>query len=287
MTAALTLITPAEPSYLPPFILDVPSGSVAGRSRQADLHLEHPTVSRRHARFRLETVDGEPLLWVEDLGSRNGTFVNGSRVDTAYVAPGDRVHLGDVVLRFDLYDPGEIAGLFEMASRLERAGTDHLTGLATRAKLAERGPSVVASARERGLDLAGLMIDLDHFKRLNDTFGHAAGDAVLRAVGQAVRAIAGPDDLAARYGGEEIALLVVGRDPDGAREVAELLRARIACVRFEGPLEGMRVSASMGLATLEPSEGLDALLARADAALYQAKALGRDRLIVAPSPRPR
>jgi eukaryotic-like serine/threonine-protein kinase len=159
----------------------------------------------------------------------------------------------------------------------ELATTDGLTSVANRRHFMELAGQKLAAAQRHGLALAALMLDLDHFKQVNDTYGHATGDQVIRAVAQRLAAMIRQDDLLGRYGGEEFALLV--HDAAGVAELAERLRAAVATDPIptdDGPLP---VTVSIGVATLEASDtAADAILARADAALYQAKRAGRNRV---------
>ena len=166
-----------------------------------------------------------------------------------------------------------------------QALTDALTGLPNRRALQERLAGLLAD----GEPLVFGLLDVDHFKRINDTWSHEAGDTVLRAVGQAVRAALGgsgrrrQDPFVARWGGEEFALLWPRRSPEEARASAERVRAAIAALAFDPPLEGVRVTASIGLA-VGAATGLggvsaDTLLRQADERVYAAKAAGRDRVM--------
>ncbi len=159
---------------------------------------------------------------------------------------------------------------------------DPLTGLPNRTGFAEAAGAALAAVARDGRPVAGAMLDIDHFKAINDGWGHGAGDAVLRDVATAMRGVLRPGDVLARVGGEEFALLLLGVDAEGARPLLERLRAAAAMVPHPGAPE-RRVTLSGGLA---PVEGLDLAalesgLRAADAALYDAKAAGRNRVVVA------
>ena len=177
---------------------------------------------------------------------------------------------------------------------------DALTGLHNRRHLDAALPLALQSARARRLPVSVLMVDLDHFKRINDQHGHLAGDAVLRRVADLLRTSARVSDITGRWGGEEFLLVLPGMDRTAARQRAEQLREAIAALRIkvepaEGPADAAPVSlsltASLGIATwaadadavagIEDSRSGDALIAAADAALYAAKAGGRNRVEVA------
>jgi diguanylate cyclase (GGDEF)-like protein len=138
----------------------------------------------------------------------------------------------------------------------------------------------------RGISTLSLfLIDLDHFKEINDTHGHEAGDSVLREVAGAVRASVRSYDHCARWGGEEILVAAPGIGREGAGALAEKLRSVIAAVAVPSPAaEVLRVTCSVGACVVEPGESLDSSLARADRALYRAKAEGRNRWVLAEQP---
>ena len=168
-------------------------------------------------------------------------------------------------------------------ARLEqRATTDPLTGLLNRRALVERLTTEMERALRYDTSVSLLLVDLDHFKHVNDTYGHLAGDGVLRAVSELLTEEARSSDLVARYGGEEFLVVLPETDDAGAAVLAERMRERVAGHLFrawesDGPL---RVTASIGLATFPAAriESVEDLFARADAALYRAKAEGRDRV---------
>jgi diguanylate cyclase (GGDEF)-like protein len=190
-------------------------------------------------------------------------------------------------------------GIFLLRRRVQRlliatqtlSQLDPLTGLYNRRFLVEQAPRMWRQARRDGTRVAAMVLDLDHFKRLNDAHGHAAGDAVLHAVAGSLTATVRPTDVLARLGGEEIVVLGLVADPDEAGPLAERLRAAVAVSRTA---HGHAVTASIGIALTRPSDGDDAitglwrLIDRADAAMYEAKQAGRNRVVAmwAPPTRP-
>ncbi|MFM2043337.1 MAG: hypothetical protein RLY86_1913 [Pseudomonadota bacterium] len=162
------------------------------------------------------------------------------------------------------------------------ATTDTLTGCANRRHFLERAEETVALAGRHGMPLSLAMLDLDEFKRVNDTFGHPGGDAILAMTGRILSAHMRTTDLIGRMGGEEFALLMPHTGLDGAGALAERLRMAVAeaCAVVDGV--SIRVTASLGVAELRPGDCFDDLFARADAALYAAKDQGRNRVITAP-----
>jgi diguanylate cyclase (GGDEF)-like protein len=164
----------------------------------------------------------------------------------------------------------------------EQATTDALTGLANRRTILETLGRELERSRRAGTPCAVVFVDLDHFKRINDTHGHAAGDAVLRQAATTMRCTLRPYDLLGRYGGEEFVAVLPGCDVAGARAAAERLRAAVAAApTLVGEL-ALRVTCSIGVAGGGAARGADRdrLLSAADAALYRAKQSGRDRVMV-------
>ncbi len=167
---------------------------------------------------------------------------------------------------------------------------DPLTGLPNRRHLVEQAPRTWRQARREGLRVAAMVVDLDHFKQVNDVHGHAVGDAVLQSVARALADTVRPSDVLARLGGEELVVLGIVGDPGEAGRLAERLRLAVAGARTE---DGHAVTASIGIALTRPVDGEDAaaalwwLVDRADAAMYAAKQGGRDRVAGFSPPRPR
>jgi diguanylate cyclase (GGDEF)-like protein len=189
-------------------------------------------------------------------------------------------------------------GVFILRRRVQRlllatrtlSHLDPLTGLFNRRYLVEQAPRMWRQARRDGTRVAAMVLDLDHFKRLNDAHGHAAGDAVLRAVAGSLTATVRPADVLARTGGEELVVLGLVGDPAEAGRLAERLREAVAHSRTD---DGHAVTASVGIALTRPVDGEDAadalwrLVDRADAAMYEAKQQGRDRVAAMWVPRAR
>ncbi len=163
------------------------------------------------------------------------------------------------------------------------ARTDSLTGLANRRALDAAVVRAISRARRDAAVCAVLFIDIDHFKDINDTLGHAVGDAVLKRVGRGLRDRLRRGDLLARYGGEEFVALLSDTDLDAALRVAETLRRRIATLDFDALTAGLPVRVSIGVAQLSSDRmSATSLVSAADAAMYEAKRQGRNRVCVAP-----
>jgi diguanylate cyclase (GGDEF)-like protein len=207
-----------------------------------------------------------------------GALVCGSR-RRGGIPPAARADLG--MLALQSAEALVRSRLFEQAEKL--ATTDGLTGLLNRRSLDAELRARFAEAARYGRSLSFVLLDVDHFKKVNDVHGHPAGDAVLRGVAAVVAAQARDTDRAARYGGEEMALLLPETDPKGARAIAERLRAAIANAAHETESGSLQVTVSLGVSSI-PSAGVETpeqLLEAADKALYRAKQGGRNRVELA------
>ncbi len=164
---------------------------------------------------------------------------------------------------------------------MEAAKRDALTGLYTRRYITERLPGLISSHRRNRVPLSIALLDLDHFKKVNDTYGHVQGDGVLFAVAEAVRSCIRGADIAVRYGGEEFAVVLPGASTEVAARVGERIRKAIADLRFPETRPPIEPTVSIGVATLVFEEEVEDWFERADQALYAAKAAGRDCVQIA------
>jgi diguanylate cyclase (GGDEF)-like protein len=251
---------------------------VLGRGTEATLRLDEPSVSRVHARITCSRVGRSYVL--EDLGSTNGTFVGGRRIRRTALASGDRVQVGrECVFRFAVIDEAEES----LQRRLyESSMKDTLTSLANRRALFDRLASELLHARREERALSVLVVDIDRFKSINDTFGHQAGDQVIQAIAMRGAQVIRAGDLFARYGGEEFAVIARDADKREAVALAERLRRAISGMQVEVGGGSVAVTVSIGVAGRTEAPGNTdpfALFERADARLYIAKITGRDRVI--------
>lgn len=256
----------------------LPYGStLIGRSRKADLFLDDEGISRTHAEVILHS-DGRAE--VRDCGSTNGTWLGADRLSDkpTPLSEGDKIRLSnDVVLRYDLQDrieQGVLQHLYDAAVR------DGLTGAYNQRHFTERLEQEHAWSRRGQTPLSLILLDLDHFKQVNDTYGHDAGDAVLRNIAHRIDRHLRKGEIFARYGGEEFVVLMRDAKLDAAVKAAERIRALIAAdpVPFGG--HNIRVTVSIGVASTSQGgfENAHALFARADHQLYNAKRAGRNRV---------
>lgn len=246
-----------------------------GRDPENDLVLDDPRVSRFHA-----LLNRRNDTWrLCDNGSTNGVFVAGKPLEGELrLASGDRFEIGGTMLKFIAGSDAE-ALLFREFER--RVLQDGLTGAANRGAMDQALRREIARARRTGAPLALLLIDVDHFKQVNDAHGHAAGDAVLVELVRRLKQRLRVHDELARWGGEEFVVLLPETGAEGAQTVAEDLRSTVENQPFPGALCALAVTISIGAAVLGEGDGDGtALLWRADQGLYAAKKEGRNRVIL-------
>jgi diguanylate cyclase (GGDEF)-like protein len=252
--------------------------TVIGRGKEAHVRIDDAGASRAHA--RITVVAGDTYV-LEDLGSTNGTFVGGLRIDRVELRSGDRIHIGPKAsISFAILD----SQAEMMAHQLyESAMRDTLTRAHNRRYLIERMESEIAYARRHATRLSLIMFDIDHFKRVNDTHGHLAGDEVLREVAALVSRLIRTEDVFARYGGEEFVVLARGIEHGNAARFGERIRTAVERLEIAAEDAVHRVTISAGVASLdelpEGSRESEVLFRAADERLYRAKSGGRNRVI--------
>lgn len=256
--------------------------TVIGRG-DADLRVRDDGVSRRHCSIQPR---GRGALLV-DLGSANGTFVDGERVGEKLLSNGDRFQIGtSTTFKFSIADELEAAVQRKL---VDAALREPLTGLYSRRHFQERFAAEVAVAHRHGRPLSLLLVDVDHFKRVNDRYGHLAGDEVLKTVARALSQGIRIEDILARFGGEEFVVLAREADATAAMALAERLRqlVEVAQTLWESGDEvpiGIPVTVSVGVAQLGPDQNERDLFQSADGATYEAKKQGRNRVLLAEPP---
>jgi diguanylate cyclase (GGDEF)-like protein len=248
-----------------------------GRGGAADVRLVDEGISRFHCRILVDDDD----LYVEDLKSRNGTFLNGERVTRRKLEDGDKIQLGrTTVLKFSFHDQLEESfqrRMFDSALR------DGLTRAYNKRYFQDRLQGEMRFSLRHRSPLALLLFDLDHFKAVNDTHGHLAGDRVLAEFAAYIHESIRNEDVFARYGGEEFAILSRMIGASDAMRFAERLRRGAEGLKIEHNGVIIPITTSIGVACL-PDLSVDTaneVLMAADRALYQAKALGRNRVVMA------
>jgi diguanylate cyclase (GGDEF)-like protein len=245
-----------------------------GRSVDAQIRLTDEGISRKHARVFLDQED----LWIEDLKSANGTIINGVAIGRQKLQDGDKIRVGaTTILKFTYHD--DLEDNFQQ-KMYDAALQDGLTRAFNKRHFLDRLGVEVAYARRHVSPLTLIMLDVDHFKGINDRFGHPAGDQVLVQLAQVVAGQLRQEDLFARYGGEEFAVLCQGVSLDSASVLAERVRATIEATAFMLEEERLPVTISLGVAAhiSDADDGATRLIADSDAALYEAKRGGRNRV---------
>ncbi|MBI4211790.1 MAG: GGDEF domain-containing protein [Deltaproteobacteria bacterium] len=248
--------------------------TILGRADDADVPVADSRISRKHCTFTLE--DGKATL--KDLGSTNGTFVNAKRIDRHVLENGDKIQVSSsTVIKFAYGDKGERMFHDEF---YQMANFDAVTNVYNKRFFTERFKEEFSHARRTKTPLSLVMIDIDFFKKVNDTYGHLAGDFILGRVAQTMKSMIRGEDILARYGGEEFALILRGTHAEGAVQLAERIRLAIADKPMSFEDKAIIVTVSLGVATLaiEKSPTPADLIAKADAYLYESKKNGRNRV---------
>lgn len=251
---------------------------VMGRDKNAGLCIDHDSVSRQHA-----VLDRDPLgsVFVRDNGSTNGIFVNGKKVPSWTLQPGDKFYLGEIIIRYDLLDEDDIGFTRDVRDKINASKRDALTNLLSKGYFLEEVPKILQYSHKKKRDFFIVAIDIDHFKMVNDTYGHQAGDVVLQAVSAMLQKGIRENDLAIRYGGEELIAILFDLADNTALQVANRLREEVAKKPIVAGGKEIPVTISLGVSRLLEGDTLETLFQRADAALYHSKKAGRNRLTAA------
>ncbi|MEZ4220368.1 MAG: GGDEF domain-containing protein [Polyangiaceae bacterium] len=269
----LVVIYTKEPGLLGKrFVLDKNPIRV-GRGADNTIVLEGDSVSRRHAHFSRRAGH----WYIVDDGSTNGTYLNEEQVSKeALLNNSDRIKVGPTILK---YLSGADAEAKYHEEIYKMTIIDGLTQIHNKRYLFETLEGEVSRARRHDRPLSVIIFDIDFFKRINDQFGHLAGDYVLRELARVVEARIRRDECFARYGGEEFVVVLPETSLDGAVSLAENLRARVAEHTFVFQGESIPTTISMGCALLvDADKTATDLIQRADEKLYEAKRGGRNRV---------
>jgi diguanylate cyclase (GGDEF)-like protein len=272
-TDCLVVIYTKEPTLLGKRFVLEHNPTRVGRGADNHIVLDGDSVSRRHAHF-----EHRPNSWlIVDDGSTNGTYCNDEQISREVVLKnGDRVKIGPTIFKF-LSGADVEAQYHEEIYRMTIV--DGLTQIHNKRYLMEALDREIIRGRRHNRELAILLFDIDHFKRINDVHGHLAGDFVLKEVARVVQSRIRRDEVFARYGGEEFAIILPETTMDGAMSLAETLRQKVAEHLFVFQADSIRVTISIGVATLQDADrAASDLIRRADEKLYLAKNSGRNRV---------
>ena len=241
-----------------------------GRDPSSEILVSSDSVSRRHARLSFE--GGRRLI--TDLQSTNGTYVNDQPIISEFLSHGDQIKVGDTIFKYLVGSDVETAYHEEI---YRMTIIDGLTGIFNKRYFLEALEREMSRAQRYARPLSILIFDIDHFKRVNDTYGHLAGDYVLQALARLISTRARREEIFARYGGEEFVVLLPETQSSGALELSEQLRKRVSSYTFVFEGEEIPITISIGVATIEgESVSGDEFIQRADEKLYEAKSAGRN-----------
>ncbi|NQZ01324.1 MAG: GGDEF domain-containing protein [Bdellovibrionales bacterium] len=252
---------------------------IIGRSPNSHIFVDDRSVSKSHAKILLEGGDVSIL----DLESTNKTVINGQMINPLQPVKlnnNDQIKVGNVIFKY--LEKGNLETVASAAT-YDRGQTDALTGIANRGALDAKGPELFKRSELLGIPLSIITFDIDHFKKVNDTYGHPAGDYVLKEISKIIstRLIRG-NDFFARSGGEEFVLLLLGSNLKTAEEVAERIRQTLESHHFEFESKDIPITISAGVAIKnESDEAWDSIYDRSDKALYHSKNSGRNMVAVA------
>lgn len=252
------------------------SDFVIGRAAGSNIHVDDRSLSKAHAKLALKA--GE--VSITDLESTNKTVVNG-RIITALepmiLKNNDQIKMGNVIFKF--LERGNIETV-SVAQTFDRGQIDALTGIYNRGALNAMGTEAFNKSRMLGAVFSVLIFDIDYFKKVNDTYGHAAGDYVLKEMSRVIReGLIRGNDIFGRYGGEEFCLLFLGSETNKVLDIGERLRKTIEEHKFRFEDKDLPITISVGISTIVDGDaGWNDIFVRADKALYASKEGGRNRV---------
>ena len=251
--------------------LDQPS-LIVGRSSKCDVQVDQESVSRNHAKI----INTGKTIILRDLGSTNGTYVNDELIDEYVLQDGDLVKIGRTIFKFLAGSNIENA-YHEEIYRLTTV--DGLTQIFNKRYFLETLEREISRAHRYHRDLSLILFDIDHFKEVNDTFGHLAGDSVLKQMAAVLKHRIRREDIISRYGGEEFAIILPEISGANAALFAEKIRKLVEKTTFKFEDTKIPVTVSVGVATMDETvQDVTAFLHLVDRKLYQAKAEGRNRV---------
>jgi two-component system cell cycle response regulator len=248
------------------------SSLVIGRSSKCDIQIDQESISRNHSKI----VNTGKSILVRDLGSTNGTYVNDEPIDEYVLRDGDLIKIGRTIFKF--LTGGNIENAYH--EEIYRLTTiDGLTQIYNKRYFLETLEREIARSQRYRRSLSLVMFDIDHFKKINDSYGHLAGDYVLKHLASTVKTKIRREDLFARYGGEEFAIVLPEIDGINSKAFAEKIRQLVEKQDFRFENTRIQVTISMGVGAIDDEHGDAAtLIKQADDFLYAAKSAGRNRV---------
>jgi two-component system, cell cycle response regulator len=274
--AVIVLVGPV--GYVGKQWLITKSDMTIGRSVETELYISDTSLSRSHAKFEVVGND----IFILDLGSTNKTIVNGmalAPMTRRRLVNNDQIKTGNVIFKF--LEKGNLESISNQQV-FEKAQRDALTGAYSKGALLEKGPEATKRADVLTEPLSVITFDIDHFKKINDTYGHPGGDYVLKELGQLMQSkLVRSNDYFARFGGEEFVIILQATPLKTAQEVAERIRQTVESHIFVFETKLIRVTISIGVSTKIAQDTWDKMYSRADQALYQSKQTGRNKVTIA------
>lgn len=274
--AVIVLVGP--PGYIGKQWLLTKTDLTIGRSVESDVYISDNSLSRAHAKFIVVGSDVSIL----DLGSTNKTQVNGvflPPMTAKKLTNNDQIKAGNIIFKF--LEKGSLEAISNQQV-FEKAQKDALTGAFSKGALLEKGPEAIKRSEVLSEPMSVITFDIDHFKKVNDTYGHPGGDYVLRELGSLVQSkLVRSNDYFARYGGEEFVLILQATPIKTATDVAERIRQTIEAHPFQFNEQKFKVTISIGVAEFKENDTWENIYNRADKALYSSKQAGRNRVTVA------
>lgn len=249
------------------------SSIIIGRSSKSDIQIDQESISRSHAKL----VNSGEKVMIRDLGSTNGTYVNDKLIEECTLRDGDLVKIGRTIFKF--LSGGNIENAYhEEIYRLTTV--DGLTQIYNKRYFMENLERELSRSQRYGRDLSLIIFDIDHFKNINDTYGHLAGDYVLKRLAAVVQENIRREDFLARYGGEEFAIILPEIDVANAAITAEKIRGLVEAHDFVFENTPIPTTISLGVASTA-EEAIDSLelIRAADQCLYKAKKTGRNKVV--------
>lgn len=252
---------------------------VLGRDKDNDIVLDDPKVSKAHCEINLLYADVIEQIIIKDLDSTNGTYVNGILINQNILKSGDKIEVGETVLRFSYNDEIEEqyhAKLFTFAS------TDSLTGMYNKRYILNEMENQIKIVKRSQRLFSIVMLDIDDFKVINDSYGHLAGDEYLKKISETIAHSLREQDTASRFGGEEFLILLPETMIDGAFKLAERIRQKIEKMELNFQGHSIRSTISAGVSQYDPDfSDAESFIRSADIALYRSKNEGKNRVVIA------